>query len=125
VHTLELGKLPRKADGSQLWNWLKFLDARSEEDLRMIAERNPMVKKAVVRLMELSKDEQERMWAEAVQKKEMDDRVRESDAEDRGLEKGLQRRNLEVARNALRIGIPIADIATLTGLTCEEIEALR
>jgi hypothetical protein len=40
---------------------MKFLDARSEEELEMVAEKNPQVKKAVVKLMELSADERTRL----------------------------------------------------------------
>ncbi|MDR1463574.1 MAG: Rpn family recombination-promoting nuclease/putative transposase, partial [Azoarcus sp.] len=44
VDTLELPKLPRDRDGTGLWDWLKFLDARSEEELNMLADKNPRVK---------------------------------------------------------------------------------
>jgi len=48
-----------------------------EEDLNMIAAKSPQVKKAVVRLMELSNDEKTRMLYESRQKLEWDYQARE------------------------------------------------
>jgi len=60
IHTLELGKLPKGTDGTELYDWAKFIAAESEEELKMVAERNPQVEKAVVTLQRLSADEQAR-----------------------------------------------------------------
>jgi predicted transposase/invertase (TIGR01784 family) len=49
VDTLELAKLPPLEDGTKLWQWLKILSAENKEELDMIAEKSPQVKKAVVR----------------------------------------------------------------------------
>ena len=46
----------------------EFLSAEREKDLNMIAEKSPQVKKAVVRLMELSNDEKTKMLYESRQK---------------------------------------------------------
>ena len=53
VHTLELNKLPEIVDGTPLCDWAMFINAESEEELNMIAERNPEIGKAVVKLREL------------------------------------------------------------------------
>jgi predicted transposase YdaD len=34
-------------------------------------------------------------------------------------------RNIEIARNALSKNMSVADVADITGLTCEEVEKLR
>ena len=60
IHTLELMKLPETEDGTILYDWAKFIAAENEEELNMVAERNPQVKKAVVTLQKLSADEQAR-----------------------------------------------------------------
>ena len=60
IHTLELKKLPETVDGTILYDWAKFIAAENEEELTMVAERNPQVKKAVVTLQKLSADEQAR-----------------------------------------------------------------
>jgi len=83
------------------------------EDLEMIAERSPKVKKAVVRLMELSNDERTRMLYESRQKMEWDNQAREREA------------RLDVAKNALSMNLTIDDTIKLTGLTREEVEGLH
>ena len=113
VNTLELTKIPQAEDGTELWNWLKFLSAEREEDLNMIAEKSPQVKKAVVRLMELSKDEKTRMLYESRQKLEWDYQARERAA------------LLVVAKNMLKRNRPIDEIVEDTGLDYEEIECLQ
>ena len=117
INTLELPKLPGDSDGTPLWNWLKFLDARTEEELNMIAEKSPQVKQAVVRLIELSADEKARALYEAREKERRDNRARERGA--------VKTREHEIARNALQMNMSIDDIVKLTGLPREEVESLR
>ena len=68
IHTIELRKLPPNADGTALYDWAKFIDAETEEELNMVAQRNPEVKKAVVKLRELSADERARDMLERREK---------------------------------------------------------
>jgi len=120
ANILELTKLPPQDDGSELWNWLKFLSARKKEDLDMIAEKSPQVKKAVARLMDLSKDERTRLLYESRQMMEWDNRLREQSARAEG-----ERANaLFIARNMLADKMKIETIIKMTGLTREEVEGL-
>jgi hypothetical protein len=57
IHTLELLKIPETAD-NYLWHWLRFLRAESREDLEMVAQASPNIKKTIVKLLELSEDEE-------------------------------------------------------------------
>ena len=116
VNTLELEKLPDTEDGTELWNWLKFLSTERKEDLLMIAEKSPQVKKAVVRLMELSNDERTRLLYESRQKMEWDNQAREYGA--RGEERII------IAKNMLADGEPVDKIVRYTNLTHEEVESL-
>jgi predicted transposase/invertase (TIGR01784 family) len=120
VNTLELPKLPRDADGSTLWDWLEFLKAESKEELDMLAEKNPQVKKAVAKLMTLSEDERARMLADSRNKMRWDIESRERAAE----EKGREEERLALVRNALKRGLSVEDIAAVTGLALEQIQAL-
>jgi len=113
VNTLELNKIPPTEDGTPLWEWLKFLNAESKEEFDMIAERNPVIKKAVVRLAELSQDEKTRMLYESRQKLEWDMWSREQE--------GVFR----VAKNLLDVGDTIEKIVMVTGLSYEEVEDLQ
>jgi predicted transposase/invertase (TIGR01784 family) len=120
VNTLELPKLPHNTDGTALWDWLKFLAARREEEMDMLAEKNPQIGRAVARLQELSEDERARLLAESREKMEWDNAARMHAARERGLEEGL----LSVARAALKRNLPIEEIMALTGLSREKIQEL-
>ncbi|MCL2831806.1 MAG: Rpn family recombination-promoting nuclease/putative transposase [Treponema sp.] len=84
IHTLELKKLPERDDGTELYDWAKFIAAETEEDLKMAAETNPQIKKAVVKLQELSADERARDLFERREKGRRDMESRERWAEARG-----------------------------------------
>jgi hypothetical protein len=62
VNVLELPKLPHNTDGTALWDWLKFLAARREEELKMLAEKIPRLArpwpdcKKIMALTELSRE---------------------------------------------------------------------
>jgi hypothetical protein len=71
INTLELPKLPQIAD-NYLWHWLRFLRAESKEDLDMVAQASPQLKKVVVKLLKLSQDERARMLYEAEVKQQRD-----------------------------------------------------
>ncbi len=136
VNTLELPKLPHNTDGTALWDWLKFLAVREEKELKMLAEKNPQIGKAVARLQELSEDERTRLLAESREKMEWDNAARMQAAREkglkeglekgleRGLERGLEEGLLSVARAALKRNLPIEEIMALTGLSREKIQSL-
>ena len=83
----------------------------------MIAERSPEVKKAVVRLIELSADEKARALYEAREKERRDNRARERGARHAGM--------VDVAQAMIKDKEPIEKISRYTGLTREEVEGLR
>jgi predicted transposase/invertase (TIGR01784 family) len=64
VYVLEPGKLPARPDGSRLFNWGQFFKARSREELNMVKDTDPMIKKAAGLVVELNEDEAERMRAD-------------------------------------------------------------
>jgi predicted transposase/invertase (TIGR01784 family) len=89
-HTLELPKLPQADDGTPLWEWMKFLNAKSKEDLEMIAEKNETIKKAVATLAKLSEDEKTRMAYDNRQKWIWDQTARENEAREAGRAEGRE-----------------------------------
>ena len=117
VNTLELSKLPETEDGTSLWDWLRFLKSESKEEFDMIAEKNPVINKAVVRLAELSQDERTRMLYESRQMLEWDIDVGKQAAEKNAM--------LTVAKNLIKRNRPIAEIVEDTGLSYEEVEELQ
>jgi predicted transposase/invertase (TIGR01784 family) len=124
INTLELPKLPQD-DGTELWDWLKFLNATTEEEFTMLAEKNSQVGEAVFRLLELSQDERTRLLAESQEKLRRNMAARMYGAEERwreeGREKGRKEAQLAIAKNALQKNLSLEDIAERTGLTPEEI----
>ena len=120
IHTLEVPKA-RKAlactDNAHLFNWMKFFDAKTEEELDMLAQKSPAMKKATLRLLELSADEKARLLYEARLKEQRDIYARERGAR--------QDERFIIARNALQMKLSISDIVSLTGLSHNEIEALQ
>ena len=132
IHTLELRKLPERDDGTELYDWAKFIAAESEEELNMVAEKNPQVKKAVVKLQELSADERARDLYERREKalRDIDSRERWARAEGKaegkaeGLVEGREASNIEIARKALAEGASIEFVQKITGLDLEAVQGL-
>ena len=124
INTLELSKLPREADRTELWNWMRFIGSNDEEELKMLATKSPELKKAVGVLKELSADERMRMLAESREKARRDEASRVNWARDEGRAEGEKRGRIEVARKLLKLERPIDEIAEATGLARNEIESL-
>ena len=83
----------------------------------MLATRSPQMRKAVGVLKELSADEATRMRYENREKARKDEESRIADAE--------KKAKVEIAKNALKMNLPIDDIIKLTGLSKKEVETLR
>jgi len=90
VHTLELCKIPADANGNRLCYWLEFINAEGEIELEAVAQKDPLVKKAVWKLMELSADERTRRLYEAREMERMDIESRENWARDTGRIEGAE-----------------------------------
>jgi len=117
VHTLELSKVPAEPEDNRLYNWLRFIKAEEEIELETVAQRDPLIKKAVWRLMELSDDERARMLLEKREMERMDNAVRENWAS--------EQRAIEIAKKMLKRKRPIDEIIEDTGLTQNEVENLK
>ena len=124
IHTLELRKLPEGADGTELYDWAKFIDAETEEELVVIEQRNPTIKKAIVKLRELSADEEARSLYERREKARRDRAEEMRWAIEQGLQQGVQQEKIETANNAFQLGMCIDDIVKLTGLMRVDVERI-
>jgi predicted transposase/invertase (TIGR01784 family) len=128
IHTLELPKLPAEADGSELWTWLEFINAESEEELKMLVKREPKMKLFVERLLELNRDPATRALYEAREKDRRDSRGRERYAMQKGkaegIAEGIAEGRLEIARKMKNAGRPLNEITEFTGLPTETIERM-
>ena len=133
VHTLELCKIPAEADDERLCYWMQFIKAEGEVELEAVAKKDPLIQKAVVRLMELSADEKNRLLYEAREKERMDmEDLKNWERQQGKLEgklegkyEGKHEEKLNVAKNMMCDGEPFEKIKRYTGLTGEEIESLQ
>ena len=131
INVLELPKLTDKdsVDNEKLFGWLTFFKSDKKEELEMIAKDNPPLKKAVGILMELSEDESIRMIEESQERLRMDweDRVwgAREDGRAEGRVEGRKKEAANIALKALQDGLPVDTIASITGLTTQEIVSLQ
>jgi predicted transposase/invertase (TIGR01784 family) len=131
LNTLELTKLPEQSDGSDLYKWSELFRSETEEELNMVAEKDPVIKKAVGTLMVLSEDERERLLAESREKFLYDQYHREKEAFEKGGVKAREeeqekahQEKLEAARKLKLAGVPVETIAESLGFSLEEIAKL-
>ena len=128
IHTLEVPKareLGENGRHSDLLDWMKFFDVKTEVELDMLSTKSPEMRRATSRLKELSADEKARQLYEARLKEQRDNAAREKGAREEGKVEGESSKAKSIAINALKMNIPIDDIAMLTGLTHEEILRLQ
>jgi len=121
VHTLEIPKARKlfndtETPNPKLVDWMKFLDVKTEEELNVLAQKSPVMKKASIRLLELSADEKARQLYEARLKEQRDNYAREKGA--------ATQMQLSIAQNALGKGMSITDVAEITGMTFTDVEIL-
>jgi predicted transposase/invertase (TIGR01784 family) len=119
----------RRRNGTALYDWARFINAETEEELDMVSQNNPVIRRAAVKLRELSADERARDMLERREKGRRDVEAFADDARQAGRAEGRVEGRVEVradvARRLLRRSRPIEEIIEDTGLTREEIEALR
>ncbi|WP_010259230.1 Rpn family recombination-promoting nuclease/putative transposase [Treponema primitia] len=127
INTLELPKLPKQSDGSDLYMWSQFFTSETEEDFMMVAEKDPVIKKAVATLMELSEDERERLLAESREKFLYDQYHREKESYEKGLSTGREeayQEKLESARKLKARGFSGDEISGILQLVPKDIAKL-
>lgn len=128
VHTFELPKLPAQRDGTAQWDWLKFISVRTEKELDMTPTSDPALARAVTIVKHFNADEAEQhrqlsheMWVH-------DQASRIHAAEQRGLARGVEQGVVEgrraSARNALDLGLSVAEVAKVSGLSSTEVVEL-
>lgn len=130
IHFLELPKFRNKKNKDYRENdierWLMFLEKDiSETTLKELMSLDTAIEKAEQKIEYLSSDE-EAMRIYYERERSLHERANMiSSAEARGLEKGLERGKLEIAKNLLNMNIPLEQIVSATGLTEEEINKIR
>ena len=109
LHVLELPKLAKhQYPETELLSWMQFINAETEEEFKMAAEKDPYIEKAYESLVHLSADERARLEYEAREKqirdhqffsriyKETGYRQGVKEGEEKGREKGRIQECIEI-----------------------------
>jgi flagellar biosynthesis/type III secretory pathway protein FliH len=135
---LELHKLPKKSDDTELWNWMRFMNAKDEEEMAVLAKRNLKIGKVTAVILEMSEDEVERRHAEAREKELRDRRAEVLFGKEQGIKIGERRGRkegreegkadgIEQATKAIRAlaeGKTAEEAARISGLPAESVKKL-
>ena len=112
-------------ENGKLKKWILFLENPEGEETKRMAEKEKEIKEAIETLEDISSDETKERIAELRQKYIMDTKSQLRTAEEKGLKKGIEKRNIEIAKKMLQENIAIETIIKITGLTKEEIEKIN
>ena len=146
-------RLYKENEKNKICQWMLFLDNPNKEEMREIMAENEKIKEAVEELTGMSKDEELRILAELREKGRRDEYARRQYAIKQGLQEGreqgmkegiergikegreegikegikegMTKRNIEIAKNMLRLGADIGTIVAYTELTQEEVEKIK
>ena len=121
IYIIELSKVKRYSENTNLDNWVKFINNTGDVDM---SKADEPIKKAKKVLEEISEDEHERYLADLRLKYILDQKNIEITGFERGLEQGIQKNKIQVAKKLKKEKIDIEIIIKVTGLTKEEIEKL-
>lgn len=86
LHVIELNK--ELAGDGEVENWIRFFNAKTEEDLRMIKTKNPGIMEAIGELKRMSMSNPLRLMYEAYLKRVRDEKAREDYVWDQGVAEG-------------------------------------
>lgn len=128
IHFLELPKLSKldslKDIDDPVLDWLEFIDAKSKEGMKMLAEKNENIKAAYEILQRASQSKEARMAYEARQAEIMDQLTREKLAREEGMKEGANSKAIEIAKNLIGI-LDDETVSIKTGLPIDLIRELK
>ena len=127
IHYIELEKyLKRDRQGVMLLDWLEFFkhEGQEEDAMKTLASENEVIKKAHDRYRSFTRSDELREVYEAREKYRRDEATRLFLAEKKGIEQGIEQEQKEAARRMKAKGYAAEDIAEITGLSKDQIEAL-
>ena len=92
IHIVELPKLPTPTndDGTDLYDWIKFIKAENKGEFEMLAKQSQYLQKAYETLEEISADQQKRLEYTARQKALYDYNTLMEENYERGVEEGIE-----------------------------------
>jgi len=123
IHFLELPKVTEFPGKTKLERWMNYFKSEgSEEDImNTVIKDEPMIEKAHNEYTKFTADEKLSLMAISREMAELDRTNSLYEAERKGIEKGI----IKSVQNMLKENIDMRMISRISGLTVEEIEALK
>ena len=91
IHIVELPKLPQTDDGTDLYDWIRFIKADNKGEFEMLAQQSQYLKTAFEKLEEISADQEKRLEYTARQKALYDYNTYMEESYERGVEEGIEK----------------------------------
>ncbi len=130
LYFIELKKFKGKLETvkTTLERWITFLNNAykySKDNLPQELAEIKEIRKASLKLDTMYLDEKEKVYYDGQQKFLLDETSRIQEALEKGEIKGEVRKQIEIAKNAIKKGADNDFIAEITGLTPEQVQELR
>ena len=129
IHIVELPKLPTNDDGTDLYDWIKFIKAENKGEFEMLAKQSQYLQKAYETLEEISADQQKRLEYTARQKALYDYNTLMEENYERGIEQGIQQgkseRDAELIQRMKSKGMSDEEIEQIVGYKISAMFCLR
>ena len=104
IHTIELTKLKNDDAKNELYNWIKFFNAKSKEEFKMASDTSEAIAKAVKKVEQLSLDENARKEYEMREKALKDYNSVIFDAKAEGIKEGIEKGVKEGIKEGIKEG---------------------
>ena len=129
LHFIEIPKL-RKLENSEevsdmLEAWITFIERPTSEIIDRLEMTSSEIKEAKEELIRLSGNDKERERFERRFESLLEQNSLLANAERKGMQKGIQKEKIEIARNLIKNGLDDNLILNSTGLSIDEINKLR
>ena len=126
VHYIELPKFKKKelSKFTKLDQWMCIF-TQNKEGIMLAEKENKEIKRAINTLDFLSKDPKERERHNSIVMAEYNRLTSQHNFYKAGRQEGIQEKSIEIAKELLKIKMPIEQIIQITKLTREEIEKIK
>ena len=127
IHFIEIPKLKGvdlKEEKDMLKVWIEFLRDPESEVIRSVEMNNEEIRRAKDKLYKLSQDEKERELYFIREKSIKDEASALYNAEQKGIEKGIQKTKIDMIKKLSIVGMSIEQIAEIVSLSVDEVKQL-
>lgn len=105
--------------------WMMFMNNPEDEEVDKIMEENEGIKEAKIEVVKMSHDEKIRKLAELREKAIRDEKSCYNTGLHEGMKEGEKKATIKIAKQLLKKGMKVDEIAQITSLSINEIEKLK